>query len=909
MKIKWICFLTLIGGFVFSFFSLLNGATAPVKVWEGKMVLPTYEEGLPDVNPPFDFFQGRAFITYPYTTRENLTDRKAEKSWRTLNLENELLRVVVLPDLGGRLYSCVDKANGREMFYANPSIKYAQVVFRGAWVALGIEFNFPVSHNWMTVSPVDFGTVQEPDGGASIWVGNIDRPYGMMWRVALTLYPGSSLLEQTITLHNSSDLRHRFYWWNTGSVEVQDDSRIIYPMEFSASHGFKDVDSWPVDSSGLDLSIPANHTRGFVSRFAHATREPFMGVYHPKTQSGVAHFAEIEQVPAKKIWSWGWDDEGKDWRRALSDNESAYLEVQAGLFRNQETYAFLEPQQFLRFKEYWMPIRGIGGFSLVNRNGAIRLERSAGSKGGINLQVGLNVTRDVSDGHLILKAGEKTLSEEPLALEASGEFQKQFADLENFSAYTVELVGAGGEVLLAHTENLYNRTPKNEVKTGPMPSYRVPPPQERTEGDWLEWGRNLELTGKVLQAYDCYQGGLRRFPKSIDLHKAAGRLAVQLKRFLAAEEHQSKVVAQISNDGEALYYLGNAYWFLGKRRDARIAWESAALLPAFRPAALLQLARLASQEGKLQQALAEVHRALVDSPRLLRAGCMEVTLLRHLGKGEEAKTRLAYWQTIDPPNSFLRVENGHWKGEEESLWRHLAGDPERVLEIAVEYLKLGFYQDTVELLARQYPQEGVQAEPGAVLPQHYPLVAYYRGYCREKLGAAGKEDFQLARQMSTRFVFPNRSETMAVLELALKSNPADGLEAFLRPARFRYYLGNLNDLCGRPDLARKHWQDASQSREPRQAPFAFLAAKRLGAMDSTAWEKRLGSALEDVKDYIAGGGHFPGSATFSQGMILELLGRREESAEQLRQVFYLPDKGMSHYLARQALRTEPKEGF
>jgi tetratricopeptide (TPR) repeat protein len=578
------------------------------------------------------------------------------------------------------------------------------------------------------------------------------------------------------------------------------------------------------------------------------------------------------------------------------------------------------------------------------------------------------------------------------------------------------------------------------------------------------------------------------------LHKAAGRLAVQLKRFLAAEEHQSKVVAQISNDGEALYYLGNAYWFLGKRRDARIAWESAALLPAFRPAALLQLARLASQEGKLQQALAEVHRALVDSPRLLRAGCMEVTLLRHLGKGEEAKTRLAYWQTIDPPNSFLRVENGHWKGEEESLWRHLAGDPERVLEIAVEYLKLGFYQDTVELLARQYPQEGVQAEPGAVLPQHYPLVAYYRGYCREKLGAAGKEDFQLARQMSTRFVFPNRSETMAVLELALKSNPADGvahfllgslylsggmaeeaiqewekvrqlnpgmpvlhrnlgyatlfarrdaaralelfqegikadpsnvenffgvdqamsllgkkpeeraaflkqfpgataqppalslklalalaengqfeeaqkllsrgyfpreefgtnvrqvylevllqkalwlarqgkrqealgiaasignpvsgisftadgLEAFLRPARFRYYLGNLNDLCGRPDLARKHWQDASQSREPRQAPFAFLAAKRLGAMDSTAWEKRLGSALEDVKDYIAGGGHFPGPATFSQGMILELLGRREESAEQLRQVFYLPDKGMSHYLARQALRTEPKEGF
>ena len=85
--------------------------------------------------------------------------------------------MVVLPDLGGRVYSCIDKSNGQEMFYANSSIKFAQVAFRGAWVALGIEFNFPVSHNWMTVSPVDFATLTNPDGSASIWVGNIDRPY------------------------------------------------------------------------------------------------------------------------------------------------------------------------------------------------------------------------------------------------------------------------------------------------------------------------------------------------------------------------------------------------------------------------------------------------------------------------------------------------------------------------------------------------------------------------------------------------------------------------------------------------------------------------------------------------------------------------------------------------------------
>jgi tetratricopeptide (TPR) repeat protein len=1082
----------------------LQGAEAIVKVWEGRMVLPTYDEGLPDVNPPFDLFHGRSFITYPYTTRENLTNQKKDKAWRTLNLENEYLKVTVLPDLGGRLYSCVDKSNGREMFYANPSIKYAQVAFRGAWVALGIEFNFPVSHNWMTVSPVDFGTVKEADGGASIWVGNIDRPYGMMWRVALTLHPGSSLLEQTITLYNASDLRHRFYWWNTASVQVDDDSRIIYPMEFTASHGFKDVDTWPVDSSGLDLSIPANHTRGFVSRFAHATREPFMGIYHPKSQSGVAHYSPIDQAPAKKIWSWGWDADGKDWRRALSDNDSAYLEVQAGLFRNQETYAFLEPQQFLRFKEYWMPIRQIGGFSRVNLSGALNLQRTAAANGKTNLHVGINVTRAIANGLLRIKANEKTVQvdqqkasvlikgnqktvqEVPLTMQPSGVFQKTFDGLDSVPPYTAEIIDANGDILLAHTEGIYDWTHRSEVKTGPVPSYRIPPAESRTEGDFLELGKNYELNGKLLEAYETCLDGLRRFPDSVDLNKAAGRLAVQLKRFDEARNQLSKVVVRISNDPEALYYLGNALMFLGEEREARVAWESSALLPSFRAPALLQLARQEARKDQWAKALETVRKVLEDSPRSIKAGCAEVALLRRLANPAEAKRRLDYWLSIDPPNSFLRAESIRQGRNDESLWHHLAGDPERVIEVALDYMRLGFYQEAAELLARRYPSDGVQAEPGTALPHDYPLVSYYRGYCNARTGNSGKEDYQLAQRQSTRYVFPNRPETIAVLRDALSAdqsdptahyllgclylsgglaeeaikewesarqlNPsmpvlhrnlayarlhsqdtgralalfqegiqadpmnvdnyfgldqtmsllskkpvervaglkqypdfahmppalvmklslalvesgsfddaaalwprryfpreefgtnvrqvylevlvqkalsladqgrkedalqiaasmgepvpgisftADGLDAFLKLARFQYYLGVLYDRCGQPDMALKYWQVAAQSREGRQAPFAYQAARSLGDFDAKAWEAWLSQSLLEVEDYIAGGGHFPGAATFSKGMILRLLGREPEGTEQLRQVFYLPDKGMSHYLARRELQ-------
>jgi tetratricopeptide (TPR) repeat protein len=1063
-----------------------SASGANVRVWEDKIVLPTYDEGAPDINPPFDFFRLRGFSTYPYPTRENLLNQKSEKTWRTLALENEFLKVVVLPDLGGRLYSCVDKSNGREMFYANSSIKYAQVAYRGAWVALGIEYNFPVSHNWMTVSPVDYGIVESPDGSAAIWVGNVDRPYGMVWRVSMTLHPGNSLLEQTITLYNPGDLRHRFYWWNTASVQVWDGSRILYPMQFTASHGFKDVDRWPVDSSGKDLSLPANHTAGFVSRFAHATREGFMGVYHPQTRSGMAHFAEIDQVPAKKIWSWGADAEGMDWRHALSDDESAYVEVQAGLFRNQETYAFLNPQQLLQFHEYWLPIREIGGFSRVNQHGAIQMERHPDGDGKISLSVGINVTREIKDGQLRLKDGERVVQSELFSLLPSGAYLKTFRGLENLPAYGVEVITKEEAVLLAHTENQYDWTPAAKVVTGPMTPYRIPPQGSRSEGDYVELGKGLELKGNLLDAYAAYLDGLSHFPESFELNRAAGRLGVQLKRFTEARAALSKAVGRISNDAESLYYLGNSLLALGETTLARQALETAELLPEFRVPSLLLLARISAQGGQPEKALSLVRRALAEAPNTIKAGMMEVALLRHTRKLAQAREALKHWQALDPPNSFLRHESVLLGAEDASLWIHLASDPERILEVALPYIHLGLFADAADLLGRHFPTAGIHSEPGMPSAAEYPLIAYYRGYCREKSGSSAHADFELARRLPTRYVFPNRPESMLVLRRALEANPADGtahfllgnlymsggmvdlalqeweaarlrnpriptlqrnlgygwlhgkqdpshalsffeegikvdpanldnylgldqsmsllkrpaaervaglmsfpksepmppvlvmklalalveagqmaaaealwpgryfpreefgtnvrqvylegrvqmalalarkgdergartlldslgkqvpglaftdsgLDAFIRPARIQYLLGEICAQMGDQKTARTYWQKAAESQEARQIPFAYEAARRLGNVNPEEWKSRLNKALAELEDYLAGSGNFPGAASCSRGMVLMCLGRQEEAQEQLRRVFYLPDKGLSHYLARKAL--------
>ena len=775
-------------------------APAAVRVWEGTMDIPTYEEGLPDVNPPFDVFQTRRF-NYPYTLRENLTDRRSVQRWRTLNLENEYLRCVVLPDLGGHLYNCVDKANGADMFYAQTALKKAQVSYRGSWVALGIEFNFPVSHNWVTVSPVDWATTRNPDGSASVWIGNTDRVYGMRWRVALTLRPGRSLLEQSITLENPTAARHRFYWWSNAGLRVWDDSRIQYPQRFTASHGFREVDTWPVNMAGVDLTQPGNHIYGPVSLFSHGSREPYMGVYHPHTRAGAVHYSSPMDAPAKKFWSWGADADGLDWRKALSDDDSAYVEVQAGIFRNQETYGFLQPQESVQFREYWMPVRQIGGITRANLDAVVYVTRGAGAGGASELTVGVNVNRPVRGGVLRVKDGNAVVASVPLTLTPSAALTKTFPGLAADKRYTVEVADGAGRILLAHTEDRFDFAPASEIKLGPQPVHEYPPPEKRTVEDFLRLGTDEELDGSLLTAWDTYQAGRERFPGSFGLQKSAGRLAVGLKRYDEAVALLAAAAERVTNDAELQHYLALAYAGRGEEGRARAEWDKAQHFRAFRPAALLALARLDARGGDGASALAEVRDALAVDPGAAGAGAMEVALLRRAGRLAEARERLRYWRRVDPSRPSLRYEAQRLGSPDPALWTHLAGDPERVLDLAVEYMALGAWDDALDLLDRRYPTGvGVYSEPGAPAPQDDPEVAYYRGYCRQKRGGSGAADFAAAAKMSSRYVFPSRAESFPVLRAALEANPQD--------ATARYLLGSLYLSGGMADAAQNEWEQA-----------------------------------------------------------------------------------------------------
>jgi tetratricopeptide (TPR) repeat protein len=791
-----------------------------VRVWDSTLVLPSYAEGPPDPNPPFDAFAGQP--NYPYTIRERLTDRRAPRAWRAIWLENRYLRCAVLPELGGHLYSCTDKLNGVEMFYANTPIKLANIAYRGAWAAFGVEFNFPVSHNWVTTSPVLVAYDSLGDGGAAVWVGNVDRVYGMEWVVQLVLRPGRAVLEQHTTLSNRSAVRRRFYWWTNAAVRVTDDSRIIYPMRYTASHGSRDVDTWPVDRSGTDLSVVGNHRAGAVSRFAYGSREPFMAVWHPRLDAGVVHFSSPADLPAKKIWSWGSSPDGLDWRRALSDDSSAYVEIQAGLFRDQETYAYLEPGERIRFSEYWLPIRQLGGLARANPDAAVSLSREAAGDSAV-VRVALNVTRAFPDAAVELASARGVVLSERAALAPDSTFRALVRVAASDGPLSVRVRSRDGAEVLAHTEGRYDLLPDALIRTGPVPQRPAVAPERRAEGEWLEAGDELELSGAMLPALATYRAGLARFPSCLALERAAGRLAVTEMQYASAEPLLYDALERVSTDHEAAYYLALARLALGDTVRARLLLDQAQQFGVLRAAATYWIAALDARAGSLPLAYARVRRALQDAPGDVRLAGAAAMLARAGGRLDEAHAILAAARAANPVDPLLRWEAQLGGAPDPELMRELAADPERILDVATAYLHFGLWGDAQRVLAAPYPASGVTAEPGMPRPERYPLLPYYLGFVAERLGESGAPYFRAASRLPTRYVFPSRPEEFAVLGAALARDPGDATAHFL--------LGDLAMSGGMADSAIAEWRRAAalQPAIPtlhRSLGYALLASGR-----------------------------------------------------------------------------------
>jgi hypothetical protein len=400
-----------------------HAGAAGARVWAGTIDLMTWEEGPPDPSPHLPVL-GATKPWYPYTIRMNFGAQKRIEQWRALYLENEYLECIVLPDLGGRLYRCRDKLSGYEMFHANPSIKKANIAPRGAWAAAGVELNFPVSHSLTTVSPVDFRL-----GPSSVWVGALDRTTGMRWCVEFRLDSGSAVLIQTVRFENATGAPQKYSWWTNAGVTLREDTRFVLPVRQVATHGKTRIENWPTGRDGIDRSDPAKYPSS-LGLFAYGAAEGWFAVRHEKSKLATVHVADALDVPGKKIWAWG-RDEDREVRERLSDDGSQYVEMQAGLFENQETFGELAAGQARTFRERWLPVRGLSGITHATSDAVLYAGEGT---------VEILATRPLSGAKLRIAGTTQTVTLDPAKVWA-----RKVAD-----AARVELRDAAGKLLLAY---------------------------------------------------------------------------------------------------------------------------------------------------------------------------------------------------------------------------------------------------------------------------------------------------------------------------------------------------------------------------------------------------------------------------------------------------------------------------
>jgi tetratricopeptide (TPR) repeat protein len=392
---------------------------SPVHLWDTDLVVPTYLAAPPSTVPRFydgRTYQGAKATFYPYPVQDVLTDVKSNVTYKALFLENDYVQICVLPELGGRIFSAVDKGNGYDFFYRQHVIKPALIGMLGAWISGGVEWNVPHHHRASSFSPVDYTTQTNADGSATIWVGEIELRHRMKWLVGMTLYPDRSYLELTCRMFNRTPFAHPMLFWINPAVHANENYQVIFPpgTEWVTQHGKPEFASWPVArqhyggtdyTRGVDISWWKNHDTP-KSFFAWNYEDDWFGGYDHGKQAGVLHVADHHVVPGKKFFEWGNGPEGEMWTKILTDEDGPYLELMAGAWSdNQPDYSWIQPGETREWQHWWYPVRNLGGVKAATRDAAVNLEVTNRMA-----KIAVNVTREVKGAKVQLVLVQPTRS-------------------------------------------------------------------------------------------------------------------------------------------------------------------------------------------------------------------------------------------------------------------------------------------------------------------------------------------------------------------------------------------------------------------------------------------------------------------------------------------------------------------
>jgi tetratricopeptide (TPR) repeat protein len=801
-----------------------SGENGPVKAWSEPVSIPTYLPASPDRNPMFlekRVYQGSSGRVYPLPFIDRIATDATGKVWQAIHLENEYLRLMILPEIGGRIHVGFDKRNGYDFFYRQNVIKPALVGLAGPWISGGVEFNWPQHHRPATFMPVEIEIERRDDGSVIVWCSDHDPMLRMKGMHGVCLRPGSAYLELKVRLYNRTPHVQTFLWWANMAVRVHEKYQSVFPgdVRFVADHARRAVTSFPLsdrpyygidyaeraksgvpkeDEPGMfvpDGSYPANDLSWYAnipvptSYMVTRSELDFFGGYDHAARAGVVHVANHHIAPGKKQWTWGNHEFGYAWDRSLTDTDGPYVELMAGVYTdNQPDFSFLAPGETKSFSQCWYPVCEIGPPQAANLDAAlsVRLQDE-------EVYVGLCVTKPIPGARIVLQSSTGLCAEWKQDLSVDHPWHATHpidpTPLEHFSL----IVEAEGRVVIQYSWPGSDPAQVPEVATEPSL------PQE------IATNEELYLTGLHLEQYRHATGNpeiywreaLRRDPHDSRSNNALGRWLLQRGEFSRAEEHfllsVGRLTARNPNpyDGEPYYNLGLALRFQGREGEAYAAFYKATWNAAWRGPAYHALAELDANRMDWPAALDHLERSLRTDTDNLNARNLKVMVLRKLGRTVDAAELLKETRALDRLDIWSRYLEG---GASPT-------DGQQILDLSFDLARSGFNKEALEVLC----SADLTRKDGSV-----PIILYLKAHLYEKLGDQRRsaEIYREASEADPVYCFPSRLEEMLILERAIAQNPEDSSAT--------YFLGNMLYDRRRHEDAISQWE-VSVQRKPEFA--------------------------------------------------------------------------------------------
>lgn len=717
-----------------------------VKAWTETVRIPTYQAGDPEKNPIFlekRVYQGSSGVVYPHPVIETIAGEKTDKEYAAVFLENEYLKIMLLPELGGRVQRAYDKVRNRDFVYYNQVIKPALVGLAGPWISGGIEFNWPQHHRPSTFLPVDCTIEEHTDGSKTVWMNEVELMFRTKGLAGFRLYPGKAYLEIRGKLFNRTAFPQTFLWWANPAVKVNDHYQSLFPPDVYAvfDHGKRDVSDFPIATGtyykvdyapGTDISRYANIPVP-TSYMAIRSKYDFMGCYEHDTRAGMLHVADHHVSPGKKQWTWGNGDFGKAWDRNLTDDDGPYIELMTGVFTdNQPDFSWLLPNEEKTFEQYFMPFAEVGMVKNATKEAMLNVE---------NGEVKVYATAVYKDARIQIRKNGALIHEFRADLSPRDIFVHAIPEADRVTVLT-----ADGTELVSYTPE-------------PKAVHDIPPaatPAKRPED--IEQVEDLYLNGLHLEQYrhatynpvDYYEEGLRRSPGDVRCNNALGLFLLRRGQFERSEPYFRKAIATLTArnpnpyDGEPYYNLGWSLLLRDKPGEAYDAFAKAAWNDAWQHSAFLQMARIMYRQGQYEKALKHIDQSLVRNYHSPVARHVKAVLLKDKAFIKESLD-------IDPFNMGCR-----WEAKDPAFGELMRGNLNNYLELALDYAYLGMQDEAVKIL------EPVKDQ---TLARYY--IAWLSG--------------QKPQETDPTLVFPNKIEEIAILGYAV--GHGDPMASYL--------LGNL----------------------------------------------------------------------------------------------------------------------